>query len=113
MIHDLALSVCVKCGTQLERAPGPGRPSRFCSQVCKRLVEFELRRIDRRLAGHYEELREERADRTPALEAWVDKLGRTRTQRIGDLRRWIAEDEQRLRELVRGSSNVDRAAENA
>src|SRR5262245_37500217 len=96
---------CLKCGAILDRPSGPGRPARYCSDACKRLVEFELRRLDRRLASYYDQLREERADRTPASEAFVDNLGRTRAQRIGDLRKWIAADERRLRDLVGGGAD--------
>ena len=94
---------CIKCGSLFEPSFGPGRPARYCSYVCKRLVEFELRRIDRRLAAYHEQLREEQADRAAASVAWIDNLSRTRAQRIGDLRRWIDEDEKRLRALVEGS----------
>jgi hypothetical protein len=91
---------CARCGVEIARTDGRGRPARYCGEGCKRLTEFELRRLDRRLAGYHFELREELADRTPAAQAWTDNLNRTRAQRIRDLRRWIAEDEARLRELV-------------
>ena len=74
---------CIKCGSLFEPSFGPGRPARYCSYVCKRLVEFELRRIDRRLAAYHEQLREEQADRAAASDAWIDNLNRTRAQRIG------------------------------
>ncbi len=33
----------------------------------------------------------------------IDQLGRTRRQRTADLRKWIREDEQRLRALFSGA----------
>jgi hypothetical protein len=96
------LAGCLKCGTPISAAPGPGRPPTYCGETCRRLTEFELRRLDRRLSRYADELREEQADRNPA-DAWIDNLGRTRTQRLNDLHRWIAEDEARLRELVGGA----------
>jgi hypothetical protein len=100
---DARVLTCARCGVEIEPA-AHGRPPRYCSEACKRLTEFEIRRLDRHLAGYRFQLREELADRTPADRAFVDSLNRTRAQRIRDLRRWIAEDEARLRELVGSSS---------
>lgn len=93
---------CAKCGMPIEHDGGPGRPPTYCSATCKRLVEFELRRLDRRLANYALELREELADRLPARR-WVDNLGRDRDQRIADLKTWIAADEERLAQLLSGN----------
>lgn len=90
---------CLKCGATLAPAEGPGRPSTYCGEACRRLAEFELRRLDRRLAKYEAELREELADRNEP-DAWIDNLGRDRPQRIRDLRKWIKADEARLRQLV-------------
>src|SRR5262245_54118396 len=96
MVADLR---CVKCGSPLERASGAGRPPTYCGDACKRLVEYEVRRIDRRLSKYEDELREEQADRNGA-DHRIDNLGRTRTQRINDLRKWIQADEERLAQLL-------------
>jgi hypothetical protein len=88
-------------------AAGPGRPPTYCGESCRRLVEYEIRRLDRRLGAYELELREELADRTPAEDAWIDKLGRTRTQRINDLKKWMAADSARLHELVGGTSEKE------
>ena len=95
-------TTCAKCGTALAPYVGTGRPSAYCGEVCRRLAEYEIKRIDRRLAQDQLQLREELADRNEP-DAWIDNLGRNRRQRIGDLRKWIKADEARLRELV-GSS---------
>jgi hypothetical protein len=97
---------CLKCGAELERAAGPGRPPSYCGATCKRLVEYEIRRLDRRLADYEFQLREEQADRNDPA-AWIDNLGRTRTQRINDLRKWVAADEARLRELIGGGRGAE------
>jgi len=97
---------CLRCGTALGDGPPTGRPPRYCGDLCKRLTEYEVRRLDRRLSGYEIELREELADRTAAADAWIDKLGRSRAQRIGDLRRWIKADTERLRALLGGTDDA-------
>jgi hypothetical protein len=42
--------VCAQCGAALEQHTGKGRPSRSCDPYCRRLAEYELRRIMRRLS---------------------------------------------------------------
>lgn len=42
---DLA---CVKCGALLTRPP-TGRPPRYCSTACRRVAEYEVRRLQRHL----------------------------------------------------------------
>ena len=90
----------------LEPPAGPGRPAPYCGSQCKRVAEFEVRRLDRRLGQYYEVLREEQADRMPAfgsLDRQSSSHARSTDRR---LRRWIAKDERRLRELVGGSADV-------
>jgi len=99
----VAKLTCIKCGSLFEPSFGPGRPARYCSYVCKRLVEFELRRIDRRLAAYHEQLREEQADRAAASHAWIDNLNRTRAQQIGGFAPLDRRRRERLRALVEGS----------
>lgn len=92
---------CIKCGAALAPASGPGRPPTYCGTVCRRLVEYEIRRLDRRLGNYEFQLREEQADRNE-IDFFVDNLGRNRTQRIRDLKKWIKADRARLRELCGG-----------
>jgi hypothetical protein len=40
---------CRQCGAEFEQHSGRGRPSRFCDSFCRRLAEFEVRRVMRRL----------------------------------------------------------------
>jgi predicted nucleic acid-binding Zn ribbon protein len=100
---------CVRCSAPLPEAADTGRPARYCGDSCKRLVEYEVRRLDRRIAAYELELREELADRAPAAEAWIDNLSRTRAQRINDLRRWIDTDTERLQMLLAGTTPTPRA----
>lgn len=42
---------CAKCGGTIQPHAGRGRPATYCSTACKRLIEFERRRLARELAG--------------------------------------------------------------
>jgi hypothetical protein len=86
---------CAKCGAAIERTPGPGRTPSYCGDLCKRLIEYEVRRIDRRLGRYELELRELKADTDP-----LDEDARQR--RLRALRRWIRQDEERLQILLGG-----------
>ncbi|KPC79535.1 hypothetical protein ADK82_25745 [Streptomyces sp. NRRL S-4] len=41
----------------MAQTPGPGRPSSYCSNACRRAAEYELRRIQRALEGVEEQIR--------------------------------------------------------
>jgi hypothetical protein len=44
------MSSCLKCGSPLDHTPGTnGRPPSYCGEACRRLAEYEIRRINRRL----------------------------------------------------------------
>ena len=92
---------CAKCGSAIERTPGPGRPPSYCSDLCKRLVEYEVRRIDRRLSGYEIELRGLKYDGPD----WDEEAEGERQKRMRALRRWIQGDEVRLRELLGAGRN--------
>jgi hypothetical protein len=91
---------CAKCGSPLERAPGPGRPPSFCGAACKRLVEYEVRRLDRRIADYELEQRGLKFD-------GPDHDDRDRQRRMRALRRWIRADRERLRALLGRSDAPD------
>lgn len=42
---------CLKCGAPLETGSGKGRPKAYCSTACRRSAEYEIRRVDQRLAA--------------------------------------------------------------
>lgn len=86
---------CIKCGAPLAQ-PDTGRPKTYCSTVCRRAAEFEIRRIVRRIETMELALRNARADRSGIR----DLSGRTSEQYADVLSGHIAEDEGRLRELL-------------
>ncbi|MBL8340036.1 MAG: hypothetical protein JNL30_01110 [Rubrivivax sp.] len=88
--------LCLKCSAPIELAPGPGRPPRYCGVTCKRLVEYEVRRLDKRIAAYELELRGLQFD-GPDL---VDNAQRQKRMRA--LRGWIRTDQERLRVLLNG-----------
>lgn len=88
---------CIKCGSPLAPKAGTGRPAIYCGESCRRLVEYEIRRLDRRIAGYELELRGLRYD-------GPDDFDDTeRQKRMRALRRWITEDEARLLALLSGA----------
>jgi len=40
---------CLKCMTEMAEYAGTGRPPVYCSKECRRVAEYELRRLDRLL----------------------------------------------------------------
>ena len=51
-------SECPKCGAALENGPKGGRPTRWCSEGCKRSGEAEMARLQAELRGWEKGLRE-------------------------------------------------------
>ena len=47
-------SECPKCGTELASSPRGGRPTRWCSEGCKRSGEAEMSRLQSLLKGFEE-----------------------------------------------------------
>ncbi len=90
---------CLKCGAPLPEPPATGRPPVYCGPGCRRAVEYEVRRITRRLERDEDEL--QRLDRRLA-----GRLTPQQTKTIaGDMevvRRHLAEDEARLAALLGG-----------
>lgn len=88
---------CIKCGSPLAPKAGTGRPAIYCGESCRRLVEYEIRRLDRRIAAYELELRGLRYD-------GPDDFDDTeRQKRMRALRRWVTEDEARLLTLLGGA----------
>ena len=45
------MAECLTCGRPLPARTGRGRPLQYCGAGCRRGAEFEIRRIDRHIAG--------------------------------------------------------------
>lgn len=90
------MRTCPSCGSGLEPHSGPGRPSAYCGQTCRRLAEIRIRALTRRIDKAEVEIRElewkardrEAYDR----DAWL--------RRLRALRSWLAADREALRVLL-------------
>ncbi|MGH8729782.1 MAG: hypothetical protein ACREV9_16870 [Burkholderiales bacterium] len=89
-------TACLKCGKLIDSNAATGRPKSYCSIGCRRLAEFEIRRLAQFLAKHEEQWRLARWDRFGC----ADVLGRTREQQIEDLERALRDAESRLKALL-------------
>jgi hypothetical protein len=87
---------CASCGGPLEQHSGPGRPSAYCGQTCRRLSEFRIRALTRRIDKAEVEIRE-LAERARDREAWDRDQW---LRRLRALRRWLADDISALRALL-------------
>ena len=95
------MTSCASCGTPLEPRDGPGRPSVYCSEGCRRLAEFRLRAIVKRLDAAELELRRVSAERS----GFGALRGSERRRRVQTLKRWIAEDLAKMRSLLGVKAN--------
>ena len=89
------MSTCLKCGDPLTK-PATGRPPRYCSAPCRRLAEYEIKRLQR----HLQRLETEREELRNSRLKLGDYLGRTHRQQVNDNHKAIAKAETRLRELL-------------
>jgi hypothetical protein len=97
------MRMCKKCGVPLTDPP-TGRPRDYCGQACRRLAEFEIRRLVRQL----ESLDERKTElEQPAIMACSmrDGYGRTGAQQLADTLGPIAALESRLRALIDDDAN--------
>ena len=88
-------SLCVKCSGPVPQAT-TGRPRRYCSVACRRAIEFELRRIERRLERLEDEAASLDRDAMSVPKGWGAKYHNKATV----ARKQIAEMEARLRALL-------------
>jgi hypothetical protein len=89
-------AACAVCGADLEPRSGPGRPPRYCGEACRRIAEFKLRALVRRIERQEIELRE-LAVRDGSL---GDEERSERRSRRRVLRRWLEADNRALRALL-------------
>jgi hypothetical protein len=89
---------CRKCGAPLV-VPPTGRPPDYCGQACRRISEFEIRRLVRQL----DTLDEQQTHLTQpgiAASSLRDTYGRTHAQQLADVQGSIVALEKRLRALI-------------
>ncbi len=102
MIVVPVTTTCPKCGKSVVQKPGDGRPEVYCGIPCRRLAEYEIKRVQRAIVNAEDEQKEwrQRAD----LGMHDDLVGQPGlSARKAD---WYAGEvarlEARLRELVGG-----------
>jgi len=91
---------CATCGTPIEPKAGPGRPAAYCSVGCRRVAEFQIRNLARRVERYELEQREVKAGN----HAYYDDSERQR--RLRALRRWIKTDNAKLRAILGANNQV-------
>lgn len=91
----MADNTCRVCGTITKPKPR-GRPQTYCGEACRRIAEFEIRRIQARLARLEDEGERCRRDRM----GLTDQFGAQPEEQILDIERETAIANARLRELV-------------
>jgi hypothetical protein len=79
---------CPSCGAAVEKGDGPGRPTVYCGKPCRRLAEFQIRTIVRRV-DRAESLYGDELCRAGVPFDWrigEPRVGRrsTRSEQIGD-----------------------------
>jgi len=100
---------CRKCSTPIEQSAGKGRPAAYCGIACRRLAEFEVRRLTRLLEG-LEEKRIHLEQPSVLAHPIKDLYGRTATEELDDLLKSMARVENRLRALL-GAESEERTTE--
>lgn len=89
--------VCIKCGQPLPGETTTGRPRVYCSTVCRRAAELEIKRINRRLETLEERLSDLLLHGDMGLK---DLTGRNHREQMTALKAEIARQEERLRALL-------------
>lgn len=98
------MSSCLKCAKPLPERAGAGRPPVYCGVGCRRAVEYEVRRLSRRL----ERLEDDLLALDRRLGGWLTKDQAARLTKDADVvRRQLAEAEARLAVLL-GAEAHDR-----
>lgn len=95
------LSPCPSCGAALPpHEGGPGRPAVYCSEPCRRLAEFRIRALCRRIEKYELEQREVKAGNHSYYEQ------EDYDRRLRALRTWIKRDNATLRALLGGKNQI-------
>lgn len=100
-------TTCLSCRIELPPREGAGRPSRYCSDTCKRVAGYEITRLNRRLQKLEERLSVEREEKyynaATKSEDWKMSYGMEGTYRIEALQAEIDIANKRLMELCTDS----------
>ena len=93
---------CLKCGSPIERQPGPGRPPIYCGPPCRSAAAYEIRRVQRRLEALEMRLSSLRRSELPYWDgAWHRKRReKERDEALEALQAEIDTAEERLRLLL-------------
>lgn len=92
---------CPSCGAAVEQRTGAGRPAVYCGEACRRLAEYEIRALVRRIDRAELELRELGNGGHHARSGHRGFLSpEERAARTRALHGWLAEDRARLRSLL-------------
>lgn len=87
------LTLCPSCYGPVEQSSGPGRSKIYCSETCRRVAEFRIRALSKRLDKNEVELRELQG----GTGFWSDD---ERRQRVRLLKAWLKADTEELRALL-------------
>ena len=90
------MNECIKCGLPIKTAATTGRPSDYCSTSCRRAAEYEIGRINRRLADLENDLVSENRYKHEG----VNFAGQRYPERLAALQDAITESEARLKRLL-------------
>jgi len=97
---------CLKCKAELQtpKTPKIGRPSSYCSVGCRRSAEYEITRLNRRIASFENDLAHERGIQDfPDIR---DGFGRRGQDRVNHLQKELGAAERRLRLLLNAKAEV-------
>lgn len=94
---------CPRCGSEVVQHVGRGRPKVYCSTQCRRLTEFEIRRVQRHLgdAERRVSYQRERVAEIQRGASWLGTLVNAREQ-LAEAERRVAERGERLEHLLGG-----------
>lgn len=91
------MKLCIKCGQEIKPVSTTGRPPDYCSPGCRKSAEYEIGRVNRRLADLENDLVHEKLHNDKKS---VNCNGQSPQERIAALENAIVESESRLKVLL-------------
>src|SRR3954453_9995626 len=95
------MTACASCACEIERREGAGRPNVYCSGPCRRMAEFQVRGLVKRIDQAELELRELLGADAGKFQH-LDKYERDGRARL--LKRRLAADRAKLLALLGGGN---------